>query len=967
MHKLDKLPETLQETYAETFVTISKYPPDSREVTERVLKWSMCAQKFLSTREFLAAVSMNSNGRYVPRTKHEILRMCRSLLVIDEKLDTFRLSHLSVKEYIENSKLLEYGEIQIHTTAAETCLSFLDYGNKTLKNNPDVEGFYKYAVIYWANHCFKSAQNRDKGRLRDLYRSFALAPEASISFKEWLDAVHSIWDNLSYEIPGRWQRKKLKDSLCNPPSVLFAGCAFNLPEATELLSMQEPSIIKRNWFGRTGLHIACLYGSYEVAQQLLQRGVEVEIEDDEGNVALCLAVQNGNMDIIRMLLSSIKNFQMTEKLKGAVARNNSNPKDVMELLLSREEIKNSEDLLMSAIVNRFDPRVVELLLDRGSEIKITQKMLEAAVMPFGQGKTLKLLLGRDRDIQITEELIIAAVESDDGALEVLLDRHRNIKVTERMMRAAATSLDNGKAMVRLLDQDQNIQITEEVIRLAMSFCENVKALELLLSRSETTQITELIFMSAADNPFLDQNFLNLLLDRGRNIKITERILVAVAKTERCETMQLLLSSDKGVQITEKVLRAAARCLDGKMMEMLLDREDVQLTDQVFRTAAQFKSRRVMELLLDQEEIQITEDVLITAAAYGNKDKMELLLSRDDTLITEGVLIEAAACGDKEMMQLLLSRDDTLITKGVLIKAAACGDKEMMQLLLSQEETRITEGVLTAAARDGNEEIMQLLLSRDETQITEQVLKAAASRRGMEIMKLLIDADTEAQITEEILIVIEEEPMRLLLNQCRELQITEEVVKSAVGVWRGHKLIQLWISRKVDFPITQEILEAAALNFEAMKLLLSQDQKIHITDAVLLTAARNGKENILSVLRDRIGENTDYSFFLSIAKLFNAVVHGNKDSVQRLLLDGVAPNWKDSDGHTPLRWAVSYEYNHLVPMLLESGANPLEQDKYGETPLSLAIDQEFTTIIRIIQEHQLAQSQRLEPAVQELDE
>ncbi|MCJ1263941.1 hypothetical protein MMC22_003812 [Lobaria immixta] len=155
-HKLQKLAETLQQTYAGIFEMISKYPPDSREVTERALRWSMCAQQLLSTQEFLAAISMNSDGRYVRRTKHEILRMCRSLLV-DEKLDTFRLSHLSVKEYIEESKPLEYGEIQLHTTAAETCLLFLDYGNKNLRNDPKVAGFYKYAVIYWPNHCYMAA------------------------------------------------------------------------------------------------------------------------------------------------------------------------------------------------------------------------------------------------------------------------------------------------------------------------------------------------------------------------------------------------------------------------------------------------------------------------------------------------------------------------------------------------------------------------------------------------------------------------------------------------------------------------------------------------------------------------------------------------------------------------------------------------------------------------------------------
>jgi hypothetical protein len=43
-HRLSRLPETLQDTYAEIFEVISRYPPDSREVTEKALKWVLCAQ-----------------------------------------------------------------------------------------------------------------------------------------------------------------------------------------------------------------------------------------------------------------------------------------------------------------------------------------------------------------------------------------------------------------------------------------------------------------------------------------------------------------------------------------------------------------------------------------------------------------------------------------------------------------------------------------------------------------------------------------------------------------------------------------------------------------------------------------------------------------------------------------------------------------------------------------------------------
>lgn len=79
-------------------------------------------------------------------------------------------------------------------------------------------------------------------------------------------------------------------------------------------------------------------------------------------------------------------------------------------------------------------------------------------------------------------------------------------------------------------------------------------------------------------------------------------------------------------------------------------------------------------------------------------------------------------------------------------------------------------------------------------------------------------------------------MRLLLNQHCKIQITKEVVKKAAR--RDGGLIQLWITREVEFKVTQDILEAAAGNFRAMKLLLTRDQKIVITEKIVNVVARN---------------------------------------------------------------------------------------------------------------------------------
>jgi hypothetical protein len=113
--------------------------------------------------------------------------MCRSLLVVEEELNVFRLSRLSVKEYLENSKPVEYGEVSIHTTAAETCLSFLDISKSRFdKDEARLKGFYRYAAPYWPLHFRKAAENRQIAPLRALFATFALAPKLAFHLRNGL-------------------------------------------------------------------------------------------------------------------------------------------------------------------------------------------------------------------------------------------------------------------------------------------------------------------------------------------------------------------------------------------------------------------------------------------------------------------------------------------------------------------------------------------------------------------------------------------------------------------------------------------------------------------------------------------------------------------------------------------------------------------------------------------------------------
>src|SRR2546423_10045727 len=69
-------------------------------------------------------------------------------------------------------------------------------------------------------------------------------------------------------------------------------------------------------------------------------------------------------------------------------------------------------------------------------------------------------------------------------------------------------------------------------------------------------------------------------------------------------------------------------------------------------------------------------------------------------------------------------------------------------------------------------------------------------------------------------------------------------------------------------------------------------------------------------------------------LIDAVKSGNVAAVRTLVRQGNV-NATESNGTTPLHWAVHLEHASLVNLLIESGAKVRVANRYGMTPLALA--------------------------------
>ncbi len=72
-----------------------------------------------------------------------------------------------------------------------------------------------------------------------------------------------------------------------------------------------------------------------------------------------------------------------------------------------------------------------------------------------------------------------------------------------------------------------------------------------------------------------------------------------------------------------------------------------------------------------------------------------------------------------------------------------------------------------------------------------------------------------------------------------------------------------------------------------------------------------------------------------ATLIDAARNGDHATAVALLAERADPNQTESDGTTPLHWAVHHDDADLVARLLEAGANAVAANDYGATPMSEA--------------------------------
>ncbi|KAI9787978.1 MAG: hypothetical protein M1816_007282, partial [Peltula sp. TS41687] len=665
---LGRLPPTLETLYSELYDKVSAEPAEfGNGIFRNVLTWLLCAQRTLKRAEFLAAISIIANKDFELVSKDEVLELCNNFVVFDTQLDTFRFTHLSVREFLE--KRPEYTAIATNSLVAEICLLIListtpnsaaerflsEHGQHPIKGSCNMNDFGQYPKLYWAKHCQLAADARAHGSLKDAFQFFlSSGADPTSAFSMWISqSSELLTSNIEWDLYYR-----LQDIKAASASNIFVAGSFDFPEVLEDEHERKSSFANHtNSWGADIIEVCMKHGSCKTMIRLLDlQGDDIKITE-EGVKAAAGDYESGE-EVMRLLLDKRgEEVKITEGVVEAAAGNSWSGEKVVRLLLDQrgEEVKITEGVVEAAARNfRSGEEVMRLLLDRrGKEVMITEGVVEAAAGNDESGeKVMRLLLHRrGEEVKITEAVVEAAAGNNESGEKVKrpLPPPRKIKIGEEVMRVLpARNFKSGEEVMRLLldRRGEEVKITQGTLG------SGEKVMRLLLHRrGEKVKITEGVVEAAAGNSWSGEKVMRLLLHRrGEEVKITEGVVKAAAGNDESgeEVMRLLLNRrGEEVKITEGVLEAAARNLNSseEVVRLLLDRrgEEVKITEGVLEAAARnFNSgEKVMRLLLDRrgEEVKITERVVKAAAA-------------NESSATPAIVQAAVAAGQERVLRLL---------------------------------------------------------------------------------------------------------------------------------------------------------------------------------------------------------------------------------------------------------------------------------------------------------------------------
>jgi ankyrin repeat protein len=356
--------------------------------------------------------------------------------------------------------------------------------------------------------------------------------------------------------------------------LLLAGCLVAGQDAFNSLDNQ--------------LIVAAARGDTAAVQQLLQQGAHIEATDKWGSTPLLQAVQNGKIEVVKLLLGKGANIEAasgdgTSLILAAAAGNIEIVQVLLEKGANTGATDGSGDTALLKAVNRRDNNLVKLLLEKGANTQAKNRngfMALYLAASGGNVEGVKLLLEKGaKDSVDGMALHGAAGNGQAEVVKLLLEHGANTAARDRLgytALLAAAEQNKANAVKQLLEGGAKLDARDDHGETALHLAAHrgsTAVVELLLDKGANIEVrandgfTPLLCaaeaggIAHAGTPFYVEKFpavevINLLLDRGANVEAKsvdgQTALHRAAFRDRPDAVKALLARGANIQAMDNL-------------------------------------------------------------------------------------------------------------------------------------------------------------------------------------------------------------------------------------------------------------------------------------------------------------------------------------------------------------------------------------------------------------------------------
>ncbi|KAL7957775.1 hypothetical protein V8C34DRAFT_314629 [Trichoderma compactum] len=252
--------EVLASAYEQAMLRINGQQSGFRELAHKVLSWTICAKRQLTTTELQHALAVEMDEVELDKENipsiHDMVSACAGLVTADNESNIIRLVHYTAQEYFNQTRNRWFPDadgIMADTCAAYLLLNAFESGPcpnshdcfKRLESNP----FYRYAAYSWGHHARKAAK-----------------------------LCHKVMEFLECE------------TKMNASIEALRGNAYIRAVSAQQLT-----------YGMTSLHLAAYFGIEEAVEALLNKTkIDVGTHDENGSTPPSRPAYNGQQDNVSL-------------------------------------------------------------------------------------------------------------------------------------------------------------------------------------------------------------------------------------------------------------------------------------------------------------------------------------------------------------------------------------------------------------------------------------------------------------------------------------------------------------------------------------------------------------------------------------------------------------------------------------------------------------------------------------------